>query len=409
MILAHKIQLDPNDKQSTYFAKACGIARFAYNWALDRWKKQYEAGEKVSEGKLRKELNAIKREEYPWMLEVTKCAPQLAIKDLGKAFQNFFAKRAEFPKFKKKGQKDSFALSNDQFSINAKTIRIPNLGYVRMAEELRFDGKIMGAVVSRKADRWFVAIQVEMPVPEPIHSSESQRPEDTGGLKGRVCEANIMKTVGVDLGVKELAVLSDGTKVTGAKPHKALLSRLRRLNKSLSRKQGAKKGEKKSKNFRKAQLKLSKLHARIANIRNDETHKLTSMLAEKYGTIGIEDLNVSGMSKNHRLARAVLDMSFFEFRRQIEYKSKMKGGHVIVADRFYPSSKTCSGCGNKYDELTLSMREWTCPNCNAHHDRDINAAINLRNYAVSYMVSACGELVETITSMKQELNFTNQI
>ena len=144
MILAHKIRLDPNNKQSTYLAKACGVARFAYNWALDRWKTQYDAGEKVSEGKLRKELNAIKREEYPWMLEVTKCAPQLAIKDLGKAFQNFFAKRADFPKFKKKGQRDSFGLSNDQFSIKGKTIRIPNLGYVGMTEELRFDGKVMG-------------------------------------------------------------------------------------------------------------------------------------------------------------------------------------------------------------------------------------------------------------------------
>ena len=388
MILAHKIQLDPNDKQSTYFAKACGVARFAYNWALDMWKKHYEAGEKVSEGKLRKELNAIKHEEYPWMLEVTKCAPQLAIKDLGKAFQNYFDKRADFPQFKKKGRKDSFSLSNDQFVVKGKTIRIPNLGYVRMAEELRFDGKIMGAVVSRKADRWFVAIQVEMPEPEPIHNSESQ-------------------AVGVDLGVSDLATLSDGTKITGAKPHKALLSRLRRLSKSLSRKQGAKKGEKKSKNFYKAKKKLSKLHARTANIRNDETHKLTSMLAEKYGIIGIEDLNVSGMSKNHRLARAVLDMSFFEFRRQIEYKSKMKGGHVIIADRFFPSSKTCSNCGHKNVELVLSMRNWTCPECGINHDRDINAAINLRNYAVSYTDAACGELVETVTSVKQELNITS--
>jgi putative transposase len=291
VILAHKIQLDPSNKQSTYFAKSCGVARFAYNWALDRWKKQYESGEKVTEGKLRKELNAVKREEYPWMLEVTKCAPQLAIKDLGKAFRNFFAKRTDFPQFKKKGQKDSFALSNDQFSVKEKAIRIPNLGYVRMTEELRFEGKILGAVISRKADKWFVAIQVEMPGPEPIHNSESP-------------------VVGLDLGIKELATLSDGTKITGTKPHKALLSRLRRLNKSLSRKQGARKDDKKSKNFRKAQKKLSRLHARIANLRNDETHKLTSMLTETYGTIGIEDLNVSGMSKNHRLARAVLDMSF---------------------------------------------------------------------------------------------------
>ena len=344
MILAHKIQLDPNNKQSTYFAKACGIARFAYNWALAEWKRHHEAGETTSETKLRRELNAIKREQFPWMMEVTKCAPQLAIKDLGKAFANFFAKRAAFPQFKKKGRKDSFALSNDQFVVVGKTIRIPNLGYVRMTEELRFDGKIMGATISRKADRWFVAIQVEMPSPEPIHNSKSQ-------------------AVGVDLGVKDLATLSDGTKVEGAKPHKSLLSRLRRFNKAISRKIGAKKGEKKSNNFRKAQAKLSRLHARIANIRNDETHKLTSMLAENYGFVGIEDLNVSGMAKNHRLARAVLDMSFFEFRRQLEYKTKMKGGHVILADRFYPSSKTCSGCGYKYEELTLSMREWTCPTC----------------------------------------------
>lgn len=121
MILAHKIQLDPNNKQATYFAKACGTARFAYNWALAEWKRQYEAGEKTNEAKLRRELNAIKRKDYPWMPEVTKCAPQLAIKDLGKAFNNFFAKRAEFPTFKKKGKKDSFGLSNDQFAMGVPT------------------------------------------------------------------------------------------------------------------------------------------------------------------------------------------------------------------------------------------------------------------------------------------------
>jgi putative transposase len=390
MILAHKIQLDPNNVQATYFAKACGVARFAYNWALVEWKKLYEAGEKVNEGILRKRLNAIKRQEFPWMLKVTKCAPQLAIKNgLNKAFNNFFAKRSEFPTFKKKGQYDSFSLSNDQFSIEGNKIRIPNLGWVRMTEELRFIGKIIGATISRKADRWFVSIQVEISDPMPIHITISEN-----------------QAIGVDLGVKDLAVLSNGTKITGAKPHKALLTRIRRLGKSLSRKQGAKKGEKKSENFKKIRIKLSKLYARISNIRNDETHKLTTMLCGKYSLIGIEDLNVSGMAKNHKLARAVLDMSFFEFRRQLEYKTKIKGGHVIVADRFYPSSKTCSCCGYKNDNLTLSVREWTCPTCGINHDRDINAATNLRNYAMSYMVSACGELVETITSVKQELNIT---
>ena len=390
MILAHKIQLDPNNKQRTYFAKACGTARFAYNWALAKAKEQYEQDKtsKFREGELRKELNAIKREQFPWMLEVTKCAPQLAIKEgLARAFRNFFSGRAEFPKFHKKGEKDSFSLSNDQFAITGKLIRIPNLGCVRMTEELRFCGKVIGATISRKADRWYVSVQIEMPDPEPIHKTHSEN-----------------QAIGVDLGVKDLAVLSDGTKVVGAKPHKALLVRLRRTNKSLSRKQGAKKGEKKSNNFNKAKKKLARLHARISNIRSDELHKVTTSITQKYSIIGIEDLNVSGMVKNHKLARAINDVSLFEFRRQLEYKAQITGGKVIVSSRFFPSSKLCSSCGYKYDALTLKMREWDCPECKSKHDRDINAATNLRNNAVSYTVSACGELVETVTSVKQELN-----
>ena len=372
MILAHKIRLDPNNKQRTYFAKACGVARFSYNWALSEWKRLYESGQQVSEGLLRRQLNAVKRELFPWMLGVTKCAPQLAIMDLGKAFNNFFAHRAEFPTFKKKGRHDSFGISNDQFAVRDYAIRIPNLGYVRMTEKLRFDGKIISAAVSRTADKWFVSIQVELPDPTPIHNSESQ-------------------AAGIDLGVRVLVTKSDGNKVPGAKPHKEVLPRLRRLNQSLSRKQGARKGEKKSQNYIKAQRRLSRLHAKTANIRNDETHQLTTKLTKEYGVIGIEDLNVSGMAKNHCLARAVLDMSFFEFRRQIEYKAKMTGSTVVVANRFFPSSKLCSICGEKNDNLDLSMREWDCPVCGTHHDRDVNAAVNLRNYAVSYTVSACGE------------------
>jgi len=390
MILAHKIRLAPNNKQATYFAKAAGVARFTYNWALAKAKERYEQDKssKFNEGEMRKELNKVKREQFPWMLEVTKCAPQLAIKEgLARAFKNFFAGRAEFPTFHKKGVKDSFSLSNDQFAVSGKLIRIPNLGYVRMTETLRFCGKIMGATISRKADKWFVSIQIEMPSPEPIHKSHNEN-----------------QAVGVDLGVKDLAVLSNGTKVAGAKPHKALLSRLRRLNKAVSRKQGAKKGEKRSNNFIKSKKKLARLHERIANIRNDELHKLTTGLAREFGIIGIEDLNVSGMVKNHRLARAINDVSFFEFRRQLEYKAQIKGGIVVAASRVFPSSKLCSTCGYKNENLTLKMREWNCPECGSNHDRDINAAINLRNNAVSYTVSACGELVETVTSAKQELN-----
>jgi len=377
MILAHKIRLDPNQKQRTYFAKAAGTARHAYNWALDEWKRQYEAGFKVTESGLRKQLNAIKREQFPWMLDVTKCAPQLAIKNLGRAFANYINGRAKYPRHHRKWKDDSFGISNDQFKIDGKRISIPNLGWVRMTEELRFAGKIMGAVVSRTADKWYVSVQVVMPEAKQIH------PDACAG-----------RAIGIDLGVHSLAVFSDGTKITGVKAHKALLARERRLNKSLSRKIGAKKGEDKSKNFIKTKEKLACLHARIANIRKDETHKLTTMIVRNYSTIGIENLNVAGMVKNHRLARAIMDMSFYEFRRQLEYKSDIFGCRFVVADRSYPSSKTCSICGYKWDnEFSLSIREWDCPKCSAHHDRDVNAAINLRNNAVSYTASACGELV----------------
>ena len=377
MILAHKILLDPNDVQRSYFARTCGVARFAYNWALAEWKRQLEANEKPTEGKLRKQLNAIKREAFPWMLEVTKCAPQLAIMNLGAAFKNFFEKRAEFPKFKQKGIRDSFGLSNDQFILQGKRIRIPNLGYVRMTERLRFEGKILSATISRKADRWFVSIQVEMPQPTPVHTQYSEN-----------------QAIGVDLGVADLANLSDGTKQTGAKPHKALLARLRRRNQSLSRKVGARKGEKKSRNFIKARKELARLHAKIGNIRNDEAHKLTSRLTQQFSIIGIEDLNVSGMIQNRKLARAILDMSFYEFRRQLTYKAMITGSKVVVADRFFASSKLCHVCEHKHQTLKLQERVWTCSHCKTTHDRDINAAINLKNYAVSYTVPACGDFLE---------------
>lgn len=373
MIIAHKIALSPNNVQATYFARAAGTARFAYNWALAEWKRQYEAWTldnslpKPSQAALRRQLNAIKREQFPWMLEVTKNAPQMAIIQLGDAFKNFFAGRARYPQFRKKGVHDRFTLTNDQFSIDGSRIRIPNLGWVRMRETLRVTGKIMSATVSRVADRWFVSIAVDTQNDLPLPKAENQG------------------AVGVDLGVSALATLSTGETITGHKPHKALLDRLRRLSRSLSRKQ------KGSTNSKKAKSKLAQLHARIANIRADALHKLTSDLTSRFHTIGIEDLNVRGMVKNRRLSRSIADMGFFEFRRQLEYKSLRRGGQVVVAERFFASSKTCSACGHKLDALPLSAREWACPACGVIHDRDVNAAINLKNLAVSSTVSACGE------------------
>lgn len=371
MLTAHKIALDPNNAQATYFARAAGTARFAYNWALAEWQRQYAAHKedpsrpKPSQLALRRQLNAIKREQFPWMMEVTKNAPQMAIIQLGEAFKNFFAGRTCYPIFRKKGVHDRFTLTNDLFKVEGSRIRIPGLGWVRMREPLRFTGKIMSATVSRVADRWFVSVTVDADYPH-------TRPAENQG------------SVGVDLGLSAFATLSTGEVITGPKAHASLLRRLRRLSRSLSRKQ------KDSNNRKKARARLARLHARIANIRQDAMHKLTSDLTSRFHTLGIEDLNVRGMMANRRLARSIADMGFFEFRRQLEYKAVRRGSEVVVADRWFASSKTCSGCGYKLESLPLSVRRWECPSCSQNHDRDVNAALNLRDYAVSSTVSVCG-------------------
>jgi putative transposase len=240
------------------------------------------------------------------------------------------------------------------------------------------------------ADRWFVSITVD--TQDNLHLPKA---ENQGA-------------VGVDLGVKALATLSTGEPpIPGPKAHTALLDRVQRRSRSLSRKQ------KDSANWRKAKANLAKLHARIANIRSDALNKLTTNLTCRFHTIGIEDLNVQGMVKNRHFARSVSDMGFFEFRRQLEYKAAMRGGLVVVADRWFASSKTCSDCGHKLGDLPLSVREWMCPTCGAHHDRDVNAAINLKNMAVSSTASACGEegsgryrkTAAKPASVKQEVSF----
>lgn len=394
MLTAHKIALRPNNKQKAYFLKAAGVARFAYNWALSEWTRQYTEWkadstlEKPTQQGLRRQLNAIKREQFPWMLEVTKNAPQMAIIQLGEAFKNFFAGRARYPCFRKKGIHDRFSLTNDQFQLDGSRIRIPNLGWVRMREVLRFPGKIMSATVSRVADHWFVSICVDVPeqVLPPVAKNQG--------------------AVGVDLGVSSLATLSTGEVIPGPKAHSQLLHRLRRFSRVLSKKQ------KGSQNRKKMQIKLGRLHARIANIRKDALHKLTSDIERRFDTIGIEELHVSGMMKNQRLARSIADMGFHEFRRQIEYKTHRRGGTVVVADRWFASSKICSCCGHKLEELPLSVREWVCPTCHVKHDRDRNAAVNLKNMAVSSTVAACGEegsglgrkIKAKPVSVKQEVN-----
>lgn len=378
MVLAHRIELVPNDRQRTYFVRACGVARFAWNWALAEWRRQYEAGGKPSEAALRRQLNAIKREQFPWMLEVTKSAPQEAIKNLGTAFEHFFRRLKEgtkpgYPRFKKKGIADRFRADNgppakgkDAVAIEGKRICIPKLGWVRMRESLRFQGQIKSVVVSKRADKWFAAITVDTEHPPTLPR------KNHGGV------------VGVDLGIKVLATLSDGTVIPGPKPHGNLLRKLRRLNRSLSRKR------KGSANWEKAKRKLARLHTRIAYIRDDALHKLTTHLVSEYDVIGIEDLNVRGMVKNRRLSRAIMDQAFGKFRRQLAYKAEWYGVSVVVADRFFPSSQMCSSCGQLHD-IPLSQRVMRCA-CGLEIDRDLNAAINLERVAASSAETenACG-------------------
>jgi putative transposase len=361
------------------------VARFTFNWALAEWKKQYVAGKKPSGSALKKQFNAIRHVDFPWTGEVLRDATAQPFVNVQRAYQNFFEKRGKYPKFKKKGRHDSFYVANDKFNIDGNSIQIPRIGWVKMHEALRFEGKILSAVVSRTAHLWFVAIAVD--IPNALTTSENQA------------------VVGVDLGIKSLATLSTGEKFEAPKPLKKSLARLQRLSRQLSRKQ-------KGSNRRwKARQKVARLHYRVACVRNDALHKLTTGFVERFGVVVIEDLNVRGMVQNRHLSRAIADVGFGEFRRQLEYKMAASGGRLVVADRWYPSSKTCSGCGFKLDILSLGTREWACPACGVSHDRDINAAINLKNLGaassevtpVEKQALARRSMRVKPTSMKREL------
>lgn len=373
--LSHKICLDPTFKQANYFARACGVSRFVWNWALNEWQRQYESyqsnpGLKKPGGlELKKNLNKIKATDYPWMYEVTKYASQQPFIFLQGAFSRFFKGQAHYPQFKKKGVHDSFYIGNDHIQVKGRQIRIPKLGWVRMREALRFSGRVISATVSRTADRWFVSLNVELNEPRTIYENQIN--------------------CGVDLGITKLATIYNGesyTEVDGPKPLKKLLQKLKRCSKRLSAKQ------KSSNNRNKARLKLARLHARIHNIRQDSLHKLTTDLARYHKAIVIENLNVKGMLKNHCLARSIADMGFYEFKRQLEYKTKLYGSHLKLADRWYASTKMCSNCGEKKESMSLADRKYKCAHCGLELDRDQNAAKNLFSTASSAGFQACGDV-----------------
>lgn len=375
MLKGFKTKLDPNNEQRTMFAQHAGCARWAYNWGLDitleavqNRRLAKERGEKApkfpSAIDLHKKLNAEVKPEKKWFKDSSKCAPQQALRDLENAWKRHLTVPGSgTPKRKKKFVRDSFYLEGSIYIKNG-FIKLPRIGFVRLHEDVP-NQKIKSVIITRKANDWFVSFKVEF---EPIAT-----------IKGNV-------SVGVDLGIKTLATLSTGKTYPALTPYRKNKTKLKKLQRQLARQ------TKGGKNREKTKQKIAKLHAKIANIRNDATHNLTSYLAKNHSEIVIEDLNVSGMMKNHKLASAIADSGFYEFKRQLEYKASWYGSTIIVIDRFYPSSQLCSECHHR-QPMPLNVRTFDCGNCGASIDRDLNASINIEHYpetADSSSVEACG-------------------
>lgn len=351
-ILAHKIEIEPSKAAVAFFSNCAGAARYGYNWALNGWNTQYEAGVKPSAYSLKKDFNAFKA-DLPWSAEIPAAVFSNATLNLGVAFKNFFKKTGKHPAFKSrhKAKKSFNPWDGGRISLDGGRVRIPNFGWVRLRESLRFVGRIVQGVVSEKAGKWFLTVTVD------VENHEKPRASSNA--------------IGLDLGVKALVVDSNGITHEGPKPLKKLLKKLQRLSRRLSRK------VKGSANRAKAKLEVARLHARIANIRSDYQHNLTTRIVLENTDIAIEDLNVSGMVRNHCLARSLMDQAFGEFRQILTYKAALYGSVIHVVDRWFPSSKTCSRCKNKKDSLSLSVRTYQCEVCGLEIDRDLNAAINL--------------------------------
>jgi len=433
-IVAYRLELKLNKTQRVLCVKSAGTARFAYNHKLKELNESYEKAKKeaVEQGLKKpnckfgtsidwhKEWVRLKS-ELPWIRETSKCCGQEALRDLEGSFKRFFAKKAGYPAFKRRGVKDAFRLTGT-VKIGPDYVQLPTFGKIKLKEKgyVVTEGELIvaQATVKRQADRWFVSFCFDNGIPDqPLADLASVEMSDI---------------VGLDLGTKELGITSEGEVFENPKAYKAHLMRLRRYQKRVSRKQ------KGSSNKKKAIFKLSRVHRRIANIRSDATHKMTTTLAKaKSKLLVIESLRPKNMSKNHKLAGSILDAAFGRIKTLLTYKCKREGVRLVHAPTFYASSKFCSCCGLKYKELSLSEREWTCRGCETHHDRDVNAAKNLQFFGAwlldlagsapanparslgltepsgsSPRSNACGDerlqfLTEQCSSMKQEFKSQN--
>ncbi|MGH8002789.1 MAG: RNA-guided endonuclease InsQ/TnpB family protein [Brasilonema sp.] len=356
MLLSRKTKLKLTPRHRDLMAKHAGIARFTYNWGLAMWESLYKDGLKPNHLLLKKFFNNEVKPVLPWIKEKGICqkVTEFAFENLGKAFKNFFEDRSKYPTFKRKGKADSFTINagGKPIPIGGTKIKLPTIGWVSTYEGFPHT-TVKSFTISQQAGDWYISCSYD--IEQEIREKE-------------------FDYVGVYLGLKKLAILSTGAVFANPKALKNAQSKLTRLQRQLQR------HEQKSSRRKRQKLRISKAHRRVSNIRKDATHKATSYISKNHAVIGIEDLNASGMMSNRKLAGAVADSNFYEFRRQIEYKALRYGSDVVLVDRWFPSTQLCSCCGQK-KPMNLSERIYSCDQCGLVLDRDFNAALNLENYA----------------------------